>query len=170
VGGGLYPIYTLLAYGNPLLYLEVHRNPAAFGSTTQATDPLSTMRIQWRRVWQGLRLLGAPAGAAPGGAAAQGSALIVIAAGVLQAGVGAVVSVVLVPAAHLLWAALMLIIPLTSSAEHASLARFALAAFPAYFALARLLHRWPAVLGVTVGVSCMAMGVLAYGFARFLVG
>jgi hypothetical protein len=170
VGGGLYPVYTLLAYGNPLLYLEVHRNPAAFGGVTQATDPLSTMRVQWRRVREGLRLLGGPAAAAPGGAAAQGSALIVIAAGVFEAGVGAVVSVVLVPAAHLLWAALMLIIPLTSSAEHASLARFALAAFPAYFALARLLHRWPAVLGVTVGVSCMAMSVLAYGFARFLVG
>lgn len=170
VGGGLYPAYTLLAYGNPLLYVDIHRNPAAFGGVTQATDPLTTMRVQYRRVREGLRLLGGPAGAAPGGAAAQGSALIVIAAGVFQAGVGTVVGVLLVPAAHLVWAALMLVIPLATSAEHASLARFALAAWPAYFALARLLHRWPAVLGVTVGLSCTAMGVLAYGFTRFLVG
>jgi hypothetical protein len=169
-GGGLYPIYTLLVYGNPLLYVDVHRNPAAFGGTTQATDPLTTLHVQWRRVREGLRLLGAPAAGAPGGAVPQGSALIVIAAGALQAGVGAVSGVLLLPAAHLLWAALILVIPLVSDANHASLARFALAGWPAYFALARLLRRWPAALGATVGVSCIAMAVLSYGFARFLVG
>lgn len=175
-GVALYPLYTWKLFGDPLLYVTVHGIPGAFGEVTSATSPLETLGFQWQRFVGGVRLLGndpalAPyVPAPPGNVTTYGLASIVIVIAELQALVGALLSWVTIPRTHFLWAALMVLAPLVTDPHHIALARFALAAWPVYFALGALLQRWRTLLGVALGTSGSAMAVLSYGFTRFLVG
>jgi hypothetical protein len=163
VGAAAFPVYTWLAFADPLLYAQVK----AQGWGVRFENPFVVLASigRWGVTGAGW-LLGREADDLPrfAGALNYGALAVTNALTAFSAVAAAFLSWLRLPASHVVWAVLMVVVPLLSGIGN-SPTRYALAAWPIYYFLGSLLRSpWLAV--PAVALSCVGLAVISYDFQQ----